>query len=156
MNKVLSVFLVPDEVLEVELRGSAPKTCTIITRGKAKESWAGVMALNMLRTRPRLQTNALQGTAGQGRGSGAQKGDCCCEECGDGGGACSRTPPPSPVVHQTCTGDVTRAARGSDAKLRAFFLHACQSSRRPWHLLKPRHHVLRDGPVARLCSVWSV
>lgn len=106
-----SLMSLGPEVLEVERRGSAPKTCTIITRGKAKESWAGVMALSMLRTRPRLQTNALQGTAGQGRGSGAQKGDCCCEECGDGGGACSRTPPPSPVVHQTCTGDVTRAGQ---------------------------------------------
>lgn len=113
------------------------------------------MPLSMLRTRPRLQTNAMQGTAGQGQGSGAQKAVALRRMRRRR--ACSRRHLASgaPDVY----GDVTRAARGSDGKLRAFFLDACQSPRRPWHLLEPRHHVLpgiffrgEAGPVFRLSS----
>lgn len=98
------------------------------------------MPLSMLRTRPRLQTNALQGTAGQGQGSGAQKAIALRRMRRRR--ACSRRHLASGAPDKY--GDVTRAARGSDGKLRAFFLDACQSSRRPWHLLEARHHVLRD------------
>lgn len=54
-------------------------------------------------SRPRLQTNALsrlQGTAGQGQGSGATTSRLLCEECGDGQLAADAT---SPVVHHVCT-----------------------------------------------------
>lgn len=66
------------------------------------------MPLSMLRTRPRLQTNAMQGTAGQGQGSGAQKAVALRRMRRRR--ACSRRHLASgaPDVY----GDVTRAARG--------------------------------------------
>lgn len=88
------------EIRESNVRGSASDYHYY--SGKQRELGGRDAAKYASHTRPRLQTRCpLQGTAGQGQGSGAPKATALlCEECGDGELAADAT---SPVVHQACT-----------------------------------------------------